>query len=156
MSTDSETPTKGDENLQNDTDEGNSPSPNTPSDEGTDVAVRIDEQGERITETVTEIIAQRRVDSEVAQQLHGDLGSQLRKLTHEHEEVTVAEVAVALWSELEYIVEVIEEANQDTDEGETGTADEDGDGAESAERSSSALFSDDEKVEEPPTDPAFH
>ncbi|RKD86219.1 hypothetical protein ATJ93_4636 [Halopiger aswanensis] len=127
----------------------------------------IDQDGTQITKAIAAIVVQDMADTDVINQLHDELSSLLRERSHEVDAVSMHEVAMALWFELRYIAETMD----DKEGAETGASSTNGGvGSESpddddwcapgqtdpdAGERASLLGFDGGESDEPPTDPAF-
>lgn len=84
---------------------------------------RVDQDGERVKRAIASVIVRQQADHEAAQDLHEELASLVRGRHREENEVGLAEIAMALWTELNCVVATM---TRDPDEEEDDADREDG------------------------------
>jgi hypothetical protein len=114
---------------------------------------KIDEEGEEIKELIGKLVVTGQVNAKVADDLHDMLVQTMAAQFNEHEEVTMKEVAMALWFELRRIIDS-DDKNSEESPSEDAAAPSSDAGLEHAISDEDGT-SDEETGQEAAHDPAF-
>lgn len=84
-------------------------------------ADRLSQDADRAETLVRSLIVGEHVDIELAQQLQNDLVEMFGQMIDQHDDLTAAEIALALWGEVLRIEDLVTEAEEEAEEAETST-----------------------------------
>ena len=129
-------------------------------DEIDSLLTKIDGEGDQIKHVIATLLLSRQVDLDIVSELHGEVASDLRRVTHDRDSVGIGEVAMVLWIELNYIAKKQEgdDCNPTGDDGpsqSSDTASDDVPGVFDVDTTKPQESDGSNRADDPAQDPAF-